>query len=178
MKIAVMGYSGSGKSTLAKALGKKHGCEVLHLDTVQFLPNWVIRPRDEAKAQVRSFLDSHTDWVIDGNYSKWYREERVESADMVVLMLFPRFVSLWRCYRRYRKYRNTTREDMAQGCNEKLDWEFITWILWKGRTKKARQYYRELSKRQDKHIVVLKSQRDIDSFCKEMGITLLKKCVA
>ena len=47
MKIAVLGYSGAGKSTLARMLGEYYNIPVLHLDTVQFLPNWKIR--DEYK---------------------------------------------------------------------------------------------------------------------------------
>lgn len=43
MKIAIVGYSGSGKSTLARILAKKYQTDVLHFDTVQFLPNWGIR---------------------------------------------------------------------------------------------------------------------------------------
>ena len=55
MKIAVMGYSGSGKSTLARALGEWYGVEVLHLDTVQFLPGWEIRPDGDKERMVREF---------------------------------------------------------------------------------------------------------------------------
>lgn len=43
MKIAVIGYSGSGKSTLSRKLGEKYGLPVLHIDAVEFKPNWVIR---------------------------------------------------------------------------------------------------------------------------------------
>jgi Adenylate kinase and related kinases len=43
MKIAIIGYSGSGKSTLAAKLGKFYHAEVLHLDSVHFLPGWVER---------------------------------------------------------------------------------------------------------------------------------------
>ncbi len=38
MKIAIVGYSGSGKSTLARKLGTIFQADVLHLDTMQFLP--------------------------------------------------------------------------------------------------------------------------------------------
>ena len=43
VKIAVLGYSGSGKSTLARLLAEKYRVDILHFDTVQFLPGWVIR---------------------------------------------------------------------------------------------------------------------------------------
>ena len=47
MKIAILGFAGSGKSTLAKTLSELTGAPVLHLDNVQFLPDWEIRPPEE-----------------------------------------------------------------------------------------------------------------------------------
>ena len=49
MKISIVGYSGSGKSTLARLLAKKHQADILHFDTVQFLPDWRIRDDEEKK---------------------------------------------------------------------------------------------------------------------------------
>lgn len=57
MKIAVLGYAGSGKSTLARALGELYGIPVLHLDRVQFTPNWQERDRAEALAMVHDFME-------------------------------------------------------------------------------------------------------------------------
>ena len=96
MKIAILGYSGSGKSTLARALGEHYGIPVLHLDTVQFLPDWQVRPKEEQLAIVQDFMDTHDSWVIDGNYSNLLQPRRLEEADRVVLLLFNRFSSLLR----------------------------------------------------------------------------------
>ena len=164
MKIAILGYSGSGKSTLARELGALYGLPVLHLDSVRFLPGWQIRDREEAQGMVRAFLDAHAEWVIDGNYRRFAQEERLEQADLIVLMLFPRMVSLFRCWKRYRKYKHTTREDMSPGCNEKLDAEFVRWILWEGRTRSIRAHYRRIAKQYAEKTVILRSQRQIDRF--------------
>ena len=80
MKIAVIGYSGSGKSTLAAALGKEYGADVLHLDSVHFLPGWKERPDEEKRRVVEAFLDSHDSWVIDGTYTKLFYERRTEET--------------------------------------------------------------------------------------------------
>lgn len=53
MKIAILGYSGSGKSTLARAIAKKTGFACLHLDSVHFLPGWVEKADEQARAEVR-----------------------------------------------------------------------------------------------------------------------------
>ena len=70
MKIAILGLSGSGKSTLAKQLGSFYHAPVLHLDAVHFLPGWVERVPGEEEQLVTSFLDTHSSWVMDGNYTK------------------------------------------------------------------------------------------------------------
>ena len=164
MKIAIIGYSGSGKSTLAGILGEKYKIPILHFDTVQFLPDWVIREQDEKLRITKEFLDSNDSWVIDGNYSKLFFDRRMEEADEIIVMTFNRFSSLFRAYKRYIKYKNTTRPDMAEGCNEKFDFEFATWILWKGRTKSFRQRNKNVIKMYGDKVTVIKNQRRLSRY--------------
>ena len=167
MKIAVLGYSGSGKSTLARELGALYGVPVLHLDTVQFLPGWEIRPQEEQLSIVQRFMDENEGWVIDGNYSNLLQPRRLEEADEVVFLLFNRVSSLWRVTRRYRRYRGGSRPDMAEGCREKLDAAFICWVLWEGRTKKKRDGFERKRKACGAKSVVLKNQRQIDRWLEQ-----------
>ena len=169
MKIAIIGNSGSGKSTLARLMSQYHRVPVLHLDTVQFLPDWEIRCQEEKERLVGAFLDSHDQWVIDGNYSQLHYERRMQEADEIIVMLFPRFACLFRAFARYRKYKNTTRPDMAEGCREKYDWEFVQWILWKGRGPQARARYRSVIGRYGEKTVVLRSQKQLDRYIGALG---------
>lgn len=164
MKIVVMGYSGSGKSTLARQLGQHYGAAVLHLDSVHHLPGWQERDLEEERAIVGAFLDEHEGWVIDGNYSKTHYERRLAEADCIVLLLFGRLACLRRVAARYRRYRGSARPDMAAGCEEKLDGEFVRWVLWGGRSKTARQRYRKVQAQYPDKTVVLKDQREMDEF--------------
>lgn len=164
MKVAIIGYSGAGKSTLARKLGALYDIPVLHLDTVNFLPHWVERDRETKASMIEAFLDSHTSWVIDGNYSKYSFERRLEEADLIVMLLFNRVSCFLRAYHRYRTYRYTTRPDMAEGCREKFDREFALWILKGGRSKKARERYRSIRRTYPRKTVVIKSQRQINRF--------------
>lgn len=164
MKIAVIGYSGSGKSTLAHKLGELYGLPVLHLDSVHFLPDWQERSPEDEQRIVNDFLAGHDAWVIDGNYSKLSFERRMKEADMIIMMLFRRLDCLWRVSKRFRRYQNTTRPDMAEGCSEKLDREFVAWILWEGRKKTDRKRFDDLKKKYPEKVVVLKNQRQLDEF--------------
>ena len=166
MKIAVLGYSGSGKSTLARMLAAKHDLPAFHFDAVQFLPNWVIRDKEEKTQMTKDFMDSHDGWVMDGNYARFFFERRMEEADIIVLMLFNRFSCLWRAFRRSRIYKNQTRPDMAEGCTEKFDLEFMKWILYQGRTRETRARFRQVIAQYPDKVVVLKNQRDLERYMK------------
>ena len=169
MKIAIIGYSGSGKSTLARRLGKHYQCEVLHLDSIHLAENWVERSDEEMIADAAAFMEKDG-WIIDGNYSRVLQKQRFSDADRIIFMNFNRFACLARVCRRYGVYRGTRRPDMAEGCSEKLDFEFIRWILWEGRTAKMRARYRNTAETYPDKITVLRNQRELDSFMKELGI--------
>ena len=168
MKIAILGYSGSGKSTLAKVLAAHYGIPALHLDSLHFLPGWVARPREEERQILGAFLDEHDAWVIDGNYTKLHYERRLEEADRIVIFQFDRFSCLYRVWKRYRAYRHTTRADMAAGCPEKLDRAFLRWVLWDGRNRDKREGFQQIQARYPEKVIVLKNQRQLDEFTKQI----------
>lgn len=164
MKIAILGYSGSGKSTLAGFLGQKYNVPVLYLDTVQFLPGWQERDKAQAAAMVQQFMEQNPSWVIDGNYSAFLQKERLRQADHIIFMGFNRFCCLWRVCKRYRKYFGRTRESMAQGCSEKLDMEFVQWVLFKGRSKSRRDHYYQALAPYKNKVTAIKNQKQLDAF--------------
>ena len=174
MKIAIIGYSGSGKSTLARKLAEEYNLPVLHFDRVQFRPNWEIRPQASKEIMTKVFLDLHDAWVIDGNYSKLYYPRRMEEADVIVVMLFNRWRCLWRVTKRYLKYKNKTRPDMGPGCKEKLDWEFVKWILRDGRSQSAKDRYGWVLSRYGDKVIVVKNQRQLDDVQKKIDKMLVK----
>lgn len=163
MKIAVIGYSASGKSTLAARLGEMTGCPVLFLDKVQFLPGWQERDRAEARGMVEDFLNENRErgWVIDGNYTNFHQERRMAEADLIFFMDFPRRICLPQALYRNWKYKGRARESIAEGCDEKMDLEFLLWILRDGRSRERRQQFRDLMERYPRKVVVLKRRRDV-----------------
>ena len=168
MKIAIIGYSGSGKSTLARKLGAYYHIPVLHLDSVHHLPGWEARDLASEQDITHTFLKENTDWVIDGNYSKNHYEMRMEEADMIIMLLFNRFSCLQRAHHRFRVYRNQTRPDMAEGCNEKFDRAFIAWILHGGRSKKARMRYRQVCQTYPSKTIIIKNQHQLNRLEKNL----------
>ena len=168
MKIAIIGYSGSGKSTLARKLAAEYNLPVLHFDRVQFRPNWEIRPQASKEIMVKTFLDLHKDWVIDGNYSGLSFERRMAEADVIILLLFNRISCLYRVIYRYLKYKNATRPDMADGCKEKLDAEFVKWVLRDGRKKESQQRYQRVISQYPQKTIVIRNQRQLNGVQKRI----------
>lgn len=154
MKIIIIGHSGCGKSTLAQQLADHYQLPKLHLDTLQFLPGWQDRPAADFNRDLRHFLDQHDRWVIDGVYSKNYFEERLTTADRIIYLNFNRWRCLYRVIKRYLTYRGQSRTSMAAGCPEKLDLDFIWWVLWYGRRPtKLRQFNQICQTYADKTLV-------------------------
>lgn len=163
MKIAILGYSGSGKSTLAAYLGKQYGISYLHLDQVQFTDNWQTRPETVAKEIVEDFMGK-PDWIIDGNYTRYYQAERLKQADQIVLLLFPRYAALWRIFKRIVRYHGKSRPDMAANSPEHFSWEFFWWIIWKGRTSNVRKHYQTIQNQYPQKVIVIKNQQQLNAF--------------
>ena len=166
MKIAIFGHSGSGKSTLGAFLGELYGAPVLHLDVIAFEEGWKRREVAESRALAQRFMEQES-WIIEGNYREMGWEQRVEEADQLIYMNFPRLTCLKRAWKRYRTYRGRTRESIAPGCPEKLDGEFVLWILWQGRTPRRLARFRKTLKQYQDKTVVLKNQRQLDAFMEQ-----------
>ena len=163
MKIAIIGYSGSGKSTLAKKLSEIYNCPLLYLDTIQFEANWKIRDIDEGRLMVGEFLKNDS-WIIDGNYREFLQEKRLQDADKIIFMNFPRRICFPQAFKRYLHYKNKTRESMADGCNEKFDLEFIKWLLFEGRKKSIKNHYNEICKCYKDKITIFRNKKDVENF--------------
>lgn len=170
MKIAVIGYSGSGKSTLAGQLGDLYNCPVLYLDKIQFEANWKERNIETAKMMVKRFMEENNKWIIDGNYTKFFREQRLEEADMIIFFSFSRWTCLRQAYNRYHEYKGKTRESMAADCEEKLDYEFIKWILFEGRSKERKKQYDDAIFKYGSKVAILKNREEMELFLQKLRV--------
>lgn len=168
MKISILGHSGSGKSTLSRFLGEKYGAAVLHFDAIHWLPGWKENTPEEKLRITREFLDSHSEWVIDGTYSKYFLERRLDESDEIILMLFNRFSCLYRVIKRRIAYSGRTRPDMGEGCPEKIDWDFVKWVLWEGRGRRHMERFKKIAAEYPEKVTVIKNQRQLDRYMKRV----------
>jgi adenylate kinase family enzyme len=161
-KILVIGSGGSGKSTFAKQLGKILDIKVIHLDSLYWKSGWVEPPKHEW-VEVVKHLIAQDSWIIDGNYSGTL-ELRFEACDTVVFLDKSRLLCLWRVLKRAIVYRNKTRPDMAEGCLEKIDFEFMLWI-WNYPHRTKPKIVKKLEQKPDsKNIVWLRTDAEADNY--------------
>ncbi len=125
-RIAIIGSPGAGKSTLARQLGEISGLPVFHLDRLFWKPGWIQSPKPLWIA-LQSALVAQDSWIIDGNYGATL-QIRLAAADTAIFLDFPRYLCLGQAVKRAWQYRGTIRPDMAPGCPEKIDREFLRYI--------------------------------------------------
>ncbi|HEX8163859.1 MAG TPA: DNA topology modulation protein [Pyrinomonadaceae bacterium] len=169
-KILVIGSGGAGKSTFSRRLGGILGIEVFHLDALYWKPGWVETPKPEWRRVVEE-LAGRESWIMDGNYSGTLGL-RFEACDTVIFLDVPRLVCLWRVLKRSALYRAGGRPDMAQGCDEKLDVEFLKFLRWVwDYPTRTRPKVLELLRKSPpgKNIFRLRGRADVESFLQNVG---------
>ena len=126
-RIAVIGSPGAGKSTLARLIARATGLPLIHLDVEHWRPGWIEPERDEWLARAAALLDGSS-WVIDGMYHRTL-PARLRRTTLVVYLDLPTAVCFWGVVKRVWRWRGQSRPDMREGCPEKLDAEFVHYIL-------------------------------------------------
>ncbi|MGE7948981.1 DNA topology modulation protein [Lysinibacillus sp. NPDC093688] len=165
-KVVLIGSGGSGKSTLARQLGERLKIKVYHLDTLFWKPNWVGVPKDEQRT-IQNDLVKKEEWIIDGNYGGTM-EIRLNTADTIIFLDIPRAICVFRALERIIRYRNKTRPDMGEGCEERFSFEFFKWIWQYPKTKRPKILERLEQLSKDKEVIILKSPKDVQYFLEQV----------
>lgn len=167
-KIAIIGSGGSGKSTLARKLQEKIGIPAYHLDALYWRPGWVKTERDAWRALQEEICTKEA-WILDGNYGATL-DIRLRHSDTIIFLDINRATclirALWRSVASYGK----RRPDMAEGCEERLDFAFAKWIWEYPVTRKP-----EISKSlnalsSDKKVVILSSAKEVKQFLNNLSV--------
>lgn len=161
-RVLVIGPGGAGKSTFARRLGAATGLPVVHLDALYWRAGWQSMPKDEWLRTVDALLAADA-WVMDGNYGGTMAR-RIAAADTVVFLDLPRAVCLWRAVGRRIRYHGRTRPDMADGCPERLEAEFLRWIWRYPRDKRPGVLRMLEAAAPTTRVVVLRTPRQVERF--------------
>ncbi len=157
----ILGPSGTGKTTICRILGDKLGLKILHLDSVYWEKDWHNIDKEEFDETMKTFFKKHRKWVMDGNYTNnRHFQYRLDLADTIILLDFGLRVSLKGIHERALKFKHRSRSDMAEGCIEGIDQEFLQYVAFykdKGRYVKAiiKQYENK------KKVLIFKSRKEV-----------------
>ncbi len=128
-RIIILGSSGSGKTTLARLIGERLSLPTLHLDTIYWKKDWTPIDRNLFQKRIRQFMREHPRFVMDGNYLHTPTfADRLRYADTVILLRYDRKEALKGIIEREARYKHRHRSDMAEGCNEDIDQEFLRYV--------------------------------------------------
>ncbi len=168
-RVLVIGAGGAGKSTFARRLGQVLDIEVIHLDSLYWKPGWVKPSKVEWAERVAELVQRES-FVMDGNYSGTF-DIRVAACDTLIFLDMPRLVCLWRVLKRLLLYRRRTRPDMAAGCDEKLDREFLLWIWTYPKTRRPKVLKLMREHAACKRMIRLRSPAEVERFLAAVGDT-------
>lgn len=161
-RVMILGASGTGKTTLCRNLGEKCQMEVLHLDSIYWKKNWQHIEKHDFDVYMKQFFQKHDKWVIDGNYmNNHHFEMRLQLADTIIFLDFGTQISLKGIFERARNYKHRNRSDMAEGCIEGIDQEFLHYVA--SFEKKGHKIKAIIKKYENKkNVLVFHSREELD----------------
>ena len=165
-RILIIGSGGAGKSTLARQMGEKLSLPVVHLDKLFWKPGWVEESQEAFDEKLALEL-AKPQWIMDGNFNRTI-PARMARCDTVIYLDFDRVTCLLGVLKRVITSYGKTRPDMAEGCPERLDWEFLKWVWNFNRDGKRERYYRLLNEAECVQTIVLKNRRMVRRFLRSL----------
>lgn len=161
-KIMVIGCPGSGKSTFSRALHKRTGIPLFHLDMMYWNPDRTTVERSVFRERLSNAIQKN-EWIIDGNYGSTI-ELRLQACDTVVFLDYPPNI----CLNGIMERRGKARTDIPWIENEnEEDVEFIEFV--KSFNSQSRpEIIALLEKYSDKDIIILKNRDEADEFLNQI----------
>ena len=166
-KILVIGCCGAGKSTFSKKLQSILKLELIHLDQHYHKPNWE-EPKKVEWEKIVDTLIQKPSWIMDGNYSETI-DVRIKSSDTIIYLDYPILKCFWRVIKRVFKYNGIQRSDMANGCKEEFNLEFLHFVL-TFNNKFRKEIIQKLNLVKDeKKILVFRTDKQADKFLAQIS---------
>jgi adenylate kinase family enzyme len=126
-RVLTIGCSGGGKTTLSLQLCMRLGLPFVSMDREFFwLNGWVNRQKAEERALITAKV-AEDQWLMDGTGPSTF-DLRLPRADVVIWVRLPRLICIWGVIKRTIRSYGRERLEMAPGCPERLDWEFLRYI--------------------------------------------------
>ena len=121
----------------------------------------------EKRVEIHNNIICQDSWLIDGMW-KSHLPDRFKRATLVIFLDFRRSLCLYRAVKRRVRYSGKQREDIADGCLEKLDGYFLKYI-WTFR-KKVRPVILSLMEENPQiNVIRLTSPKEAQRFLQQLS---------
>lgn len=140
------------------------------MDQLFWKPGWLQSTREELLNKQEIHLKKKS-WIIEGNYTSVW-EDRLRAADTIIFLDVNRFLCTYRVIKRWIKHRGRTREDLAEGCPERITVEFILYVWRFPKDKNKKIYRRILQQNSHTQILILQKRKAVHHFLKQNILSL------
>ena len=166
-RILVTGCCGAGKSTFSKKLQSILKLELIHLDQYYHKPNWEEPEKAEWERIVYTLVQKPF-WIMDGNFSGTL-DVRIKNADTIIYLDYPTLKCFWRVIIRIFKSHGAVRSDMANGCKEQFDLEFLHFVLTFNNKRRKEIIQKGNLVKDEKKVLVFKTDQQADKFLEQIS---------
>ncbi|MBZ6075104.1 AAA family ATPase [Microvirga puerhi] len=172
-RILVIGSPGAGKTTLARRIAEALDLPLVHLDREYWRPGWV-KPSDEAWDRQADELAARPAWVMDGEYFD-LSDRLITRATTIIWLDLPNWLCLYRALGRLTRHYRQERSDLAEGCPEYFNWDYVTFIrdIWKYPSRNRPGILARLrALRPDQECIILRSSHAVRELADGLPSTL------
>ena len=176
-RVHVIGMSSSGKTTLARRLAKAAGAELVDLDALNWLPNWVGLNDTNKEELERRFRAATTGerWVSAGSYRATAQRAFWPRLETIVWLDLPVALCVWRMLRR--SWRHWRSGELLWGVNRERFWphlmvwrqaDSLLWWIVTQHQRRRRECFQAMADPRWSHIrfVRLASRADVEAFAR------------
>lgn len=167
-RIAIVGPSGSGKSTIARKLAQITKLPLFHLDRYYWKPGWKLRNEAEWAEIQQQLIQENPCWIIEGTYSNSL-PIRFEPSQTIIYLDYPKPVYIWRAFVRAISNYGKSRSDVANGCQDNLNWKYVLHILTWSKTHDPAVKAMVKKYSAGRNVYVLRNDREVQDFLQKVA---------
>ena len=169
-RISIIGAPGTGKTVLANNLGYLYKLPVVHLDSIHYLDNWVLRDKEERDELILK-EGNKEEWILDGTFIDTL-QQRINHSDLIIFLDYSSFSQVKGIFKRRLTHLGKKRNDVP-----KLTLSFVFYVF--TYNIKRKKYITEILKDIKKEkVLVFKNQKHLNKWLqerfKEGGIEISK----
>jgi adenylate kinase family enzyme len=170
-RVLVMGSSGAGKSTFARKFSAITGIPIVSLDALFWKPGWMPSEAAEFDQRVTEAVSAPC-WIMDGDYISHVGALRRELADTAIWFDLPRVTCMIGVMTRIATTYGKVRPEMAPGCPERLDAEFLRYVWTYRQKRRPRLASFVEGLRPDQALIRFISRPDADRYLRDLSAPL------